>query len=218
MRKLIVSPSVLAADFSDIRGALSDVKESGTSWVHLDVMDGAFVPNISFGPKFIADSRKHSDLIFDTHLMVEEPIRYVKEFADAGSNYITIHVEACSDVVKTIDEIKALGCKVGLSFKPATPVKELEPYLDMVDLILVMSVNPGFGGQSLIPETLDKVRELVKLRGNRSYKISIDGGVNSSTISNVYDSGVDIIVAGSAFFKASDKKSFIDNMSQGLGK
>ena len=216
-RSIIIAPSVLSADFSDIRTALEDIRLSGTNWVHLDVMDGVFVPNITFGPKFISDIRPCSDLFFDTHLMIEEPVRFIEQFAKAGSDCITVHTEACEDIRETLDLIKSFGVECGLSIRPSTPVEEVEPYLDMVDLVLIMSVNPGFGGQELIPETLNKVKRLVEIRGDRDYFISIDGGVNSSTITDVFSSGVDVAVAGSAFFSAKDKRSFVQKMCRGQG-
>ena len=216
-RSIIIAPSVLSADFSDIRTALEDIRLSGTNWVHLDVMDGVFVPNITFGPKFISDIRPCSDLFFDTHLMIEEPARFVEHFAKAGSDCITVHTEACEDIRDTLELIKSFGVECGLSIRPSTPVEEVEPYLDMVDLVLIMSVNPGFGGQELIPETLNKVKRLVEIRGDRDYFISIDGGVNSSTITDVFSSGVDVAVAGSAFFSAKDKRSFVQKISRGQG-
>ena len=217
-RSIIVAPSVLSADFSDIRGALSEIKQSGTSWVHLDVMDGIFVPNITFGPKFIKDIRPHSDLFFDAHLMIEEPSRYVEQFAKAGCDCITVHTEACRDIGATLKLIKSFGIKCGLTVKPATSVLDVATFLDYVDLVLIMSVEPGFGGQGLIPETLDKVRWLKENRGERHYLISIDGGVNLRTIGAVADSGVDVVVAGSAFFNAPDKALFVRKMSEGQGE
>ena len=217
-RSIIVAPSVLSADFSDIRGALSEIKQSGTSWVHLDVMDGIFVPNITFGPKFIKDIKPHSDLFFDAHLMIEEPSRYVEQFAKAGCDCITVHTEACRDIEATLKLIKSFGIKCGLTVKPATSVLDVAPFLNYVDLVLIMSVEPGFGGQGLIPETLDKVRWLKENRGERHYLISIDGGVNLRTIGAVADSGVDVVVAGSAFFNAPDKALFVRKMSEGQGE
>ena len=216
-RSIIIAPSVLSADFSDIRTALEDIRLSGTNWVHLDVMDGVFVPNITFGPKFITDIRPCSDLFFDTHLMIEEPVRFIEQFAKAGSDCITVHLEACEDIKETLEIIRSYGVECGISIRPSTPVKDIEPYLDMVDLVLIMSVNPGFGGQSLIPETLDKVKRLVEIREGRDYFISIDGGVNASTIADVFASGVDVAVAGSAFFSAKDKRTFVQKMSRGQG-
>ncbi|MBO4424550.1 MAG: ribulose-phosphate 3-epimerase [Spirochaetales bacterium] len=217
-RSIIVAPSVLSADSSDIRSALSEIRDSGTSWVHLDVMDGMFVPNITFGPKFIKDIRPHSELFFDAHLMVEDPSRYIVQFIKAGCDCITVHTEACKDIGSTLEQIRNSGIKCGLTVKPATPITDVQPYLDDVDIVLVMSVNPGFGGQGLIPETLDKVRWLKAVRNDRKYLISIDGGVNLNTISDVADSGVDVVVAGSAFFNAEDKKLFVRRMSEGKGE
>ncbi len=232
-RNVILAPSVLSADFSDIRGALKAIDESGSRWVHLDVMDGQFVPNITFGPKFIADMRPHSDKFFDTHLMIENPMKYVELFAKAGSQAITVHVEACNKVsrvnaVETLKQIRALGCLAGISICPATEVSEIEALLDYVDLVLVMSVNPGFGGQSFMPNSLDKVRRLVSLRSGecaygssvgcsvgRKYLISIDGGINENTMPAVFEAGIDVAVAGSAFFKTADKKAFVKKMEMG---
>lgn len=215
MSKIIVAPSVLSADFSDIRGALKDIKSSGAPWVHLDVMDGTFVPNITFGPKFVSDIRPHSDLFYDVHLMIENPQNHVEAFAKAGAQAITVHSEACVHLDRTLNKIKSLGCLAGVSIVPSTPVSAIECVLDVADLVLVMSVNPGFGGQSLIPYTLDKVRQLKQLRGNRKYLISIDGGVNELTCRDVRDAGVDVMVAGSAFFASPDKGAFVNSLTGG---
>lgn len=213
---MVVAPSVLSADFSDMKGAVQLIKDSGAPWVHLDVMDGNFVPNITFGPKLIADIRKYSDLFFDVHLMINNPEFYVEHFSKSGAQCITFHLEATENPRALVEKIHSFGCKAGVSIKPDTPVDSLNSLLDCVDLILIMSVNPGFGGQSLIPSTLEKVKYLSSI-GNRKYLVSIDGGVNSDTIGAVYVAGADVVVTGSAFFKAEDHVRFVNCISNGLG-
>ena len=208
MSDIIFSPSFLSADFSKIREELIDIESAGASWVHLDVMDCLFVPNITFGPPVIKAMRPHSELLFDTHLMIQDPIRYIEAFASSGADLITFHIEATDRVSDTIDEIKKNKCKVGLALNPGTSVAEIVPYLSELDLVLVMSVNPGFGGQSFIDIT-EKIHELINLRENKNldYHIQVDGGINTATISKVVDAGADVIVAGSAVFGKADRSA-----------
>lgn len=213
-KKLIVAPSILSADFSRIREAVADIEHSGAQWVHLDIMDGCFVPNITFGPKFVKDLRNCTSLIFDTHLMISHPENFIQEFADAGSDYITIHYEAAVHLHRVIQEIKNSGKKAGVSLVPSTPVELLEDILPELDQVLIMTVNPGFGGQSLIPFCIDKVVKLRNMcdRKNTDCKISVDGGVNIDTISVLKRSGVDVVVAGSAFFTSANPYEFVESL------
>jgi ribulose-phosphate 3-epimerase len=211
MRKPIVAPSVLSADFSNMAEAVRLIGSSGAEWVHLDVMDGSFVPNLTFGPKLVADLRPHSSQIFDVHLMIEDPIKFIDDFVRSGADYITFHVEAAVHSHRIIQVIHEKGKKAGISIIPSTPVSAIEFLLPFVDLVLVMTVNPGFGGQPIIPECFQKVRELVRqresLKGN--FLISVDGGINESTAADAREAGVDIMVAGSAFFNAPDKGDLV---------
>ncbi|WP_407427025.1 ribulose-phosphate 3-epimerase [Treponema sp.] len=202
MKKILLAPSLLSADFSDLAGAVKKIENNGGSIVHIDVMDGAFVPQITYGQPVIKSIRKLTDLPFDVHLMVEKPELMVDSFAESGSDWITFHYESTVHIDRLINKIHSLGKKCGISIVPSTPVSVLSEILPQVDLVLVMSVNPGFGGQSLIPYCLEKVKELEKIRSEKdlNFMISIDGGVNEKNISNVASSGVDIIVSGSAFF------------------
>ena len=203
-RTHLLAPSLLAANFGAMGKAVRVIETSGADWVHLDVMDGQFVPNISFGPKMIADLRPLTDLVFDTHLMVDRPDHLLKAFADAGSDYITIHLEATNHPHRSIQNIHSMGKKAGISIVPSTPVDHLAELLPSVDLVLIMTVNPGFGGQELIEHSLKKVSRLVELRkaGGWGFLISVDGGVNRITAPLVRSAGADILVAGSAFFRS----------------
>lgn len=198
-----IAPSILAADFNCLGKQIHELEEHDVEILHIDVMDGMFVPSISFGMPVITSIRKESRLFFDVHLMVQDPIRYIEEFVKDGADSITVHVEACENVGATLKKIKEEGIQCGITLNPETPVEAVLPYLDLVDMVLVMSVHPGFGGQKLIPETLKKVERLVEVRKERglSYNIEIDGGVNQKNIGEVVSLGVDIVVAGTAVFK-----------------
>ncbi len=218
MNKIQIAPSILSADFTNINKAITTIESCDLSLVHLDVMDGAFVPNITFGPKFIKDMRPLTELTFDCHLMVDRPERFIPEFVQAGADMITIHLESTLHINRVLQMIKDSGVKVGISIIPSTPVSLLLPILDMVDLVLVMTVNPGFGGQKLIQSCLNKVAELKAIREEEDYQylISVDGGVNLKTIEDVVAAGADIAVMGSAFFNAEDSVEFLKQVDEVL--
>ncbi len=197
-----IAPSVLSADFSKLGEELAAIEKTGNEFIHLDVMDGVFVPNITFGAPIIKALRKNSKLIFDTHLMIINPDKYVEDFAKAGSDYITVHFESEGDTTKTLEHIRSLGVKSGLTIKPKTQVSEIEHLLPLADMVLVMSVEPGFGGQSFIPESLDKIAALDKLRKDNGYNyiIEVDGGITTETILPCAKAGLDVAVAGSSVF------------------
>lgn len=205
MNKTLLAPSLLSCDFSNLREAINKIENNFGSWVHIDVMDGIFVPEITFGQPIVRSIRPLTSLPFDVHLMTEKPENQIESFAKAGADLITFHYEAAVHHHRIIQQIHGLGKKAGISIVPSTPVSAILPILPFVDLVLVMTVNPGFGGQTLIPECLDKVKELVDIRKtkNLSYLISVDGGVSEKTAKSVIDAGVDVAVSGSAFFSGS---------------
>ncbi|MDD7423920.1 MAG: ribulose-phosphate 3-epimerase [Candidatus Methanomethylophilaceae archaeon] len=203
---VIVAPSMLSADFSRLGEELSRITEAGADWAHLDVMDGMFVPNITIGPLVVEAIRPISDITFDVHLMIQDPIRYVDQFAKAGADYITVHTEAEGDIMGAIERIRELGKHPGISLNPDTPVSEIERYLEHVDLILVMTVQPGFGGQKFRengPEKISRIRKMADATGRRIL-VSVDGGINRDTGRRCVEAGVDVLAAGSYLFKQED--------------
>ncbi len=205
-KKVLIAPSILSANFSRLGEEIADVEKGGCDVLHVDVMDGQFVPNLTIGPCVVQSIRKTTKLPLDVHLMIVEPIRYLNDFRDAGADWITVHIEATKDVRKTITHIKKLGARAGLSLRPRTPVSRLYPYLKEIDLVLVMTVEPGFGGQSFMEPMIQKVRDL---RPRFSGLISVDGGINPETAKIAKDAGANIMVAGSSIFKDKDRKKAI---------
>lgn len=209
-----ISPSVLACDLANLEREVSDIQSAGADMVHLDVMDGAFVTNISFGLPVIQSLRKRSDMIFDVHLMIDAPERYATRFIDAGADILTFHLEAAKAPGELLDEIRSQGVMAGISVKPNTSIEEVYPYLDSCDMVLVMTVEPGYGGQKLIPETIEKVRKLKAETQRRGIdiEIQVDGGVNEANAGELISAGASILVAGSSVFGADDRRSAIDRL------
>ena len=213
----ILAPSILSADFKILGEQIEQTEKAGAKYIHFDVMDGIFVPSISFGMPVLSALKGAVKQALDVHLMVTEPIRYVKEFAKCGADIITVHLEACEDVKATVDEIKASGVKAGITIKPATPVKELIPYLELADMFLIMSVEPGFGGQSIIPETIEKVRVIREKLDSLGMDtpIQVDGGINDKTAPDAIRAGANVLVSGSYLFKAADMAKAAQLMKDG---
>lgn len=214
VKQLSISPSILASDFAHASDALKQISDSGCDYVHLDVMDGHFVPQITFGSKFIKDLKKESDLVFDTHLMIEKPEEKIESFIDAGADIITFHAEATNHIERCISMIKNSGVSAGIAINPGTSVSAIEAVLDEVDYVLVMTVNPGWGGQKFIPQTIKKIKELDLRRNEEGYNyiIEVDGGINKDNIKMLYDAGVSLAVMGTSFFREDDKESFVNKI------
>ena len=214
----ILSPSILSADYMHFHEDMEKTKENGAKWLHVDIMDGHFVPNLTFGYSWVKAMRKITDLVLDVHLMIDTPIKYAEEFCKAGSDYLTIHVEADTpeNIKKTLELIRSLGVKPGIVVKPKTPAEAVAPYLSMVDLVLVMTVEPGFGGQKFMADMMPKLRQLRTMLDevNPSCHLEVDGGVDLTTGEICKENGADVLVAGSAFFGSADRKAFLESIEK----
>ncbi len=208
-RHILIAPSLLSCDFSRLKEEIAEVEKGGSDWLHVDVMDGHFVPNLTIGPVVVQWIKRASRLPLDVHLMIDEPARYLESFRKAGSDSLTVHVEACQDVPKTLQAIRTLGAKAGISLRPKTGVEKIFPYLDQIDLVLVMTVEPGFGGQRFMPEMLEKVKAL---RPRFQGKISVDGGIDPATAPQAVAAGADVLVAGTAIFGQKDRAKAITGL------
>ena len=214
----ILAPSILSCDYMNMKRDFDACKENGVKWLHVDIMDGHFVPNLSFGYSLVKSMRPVTDLVLDVHLMIDTPIKYAEQFCKAGSDYLTIHVEADTpeNIRKTLELIRSLGVKPGIVVKPKTPAEAIEEYLPMVDMVLVMTVEPGFGGQKFMADMMPKVKKLREMldKVNPDCHLEVDGGVDLNTVVTCKENGADVFVAGSAYFGAADKKAFTEQMEK----